>query len=428
MVKIILLLLILFFSLNLKSQDLKKSIQDNSHRIFINVNDTSYDDLLYLGEVVKNSKVVMLGEQEHGDGTTFIAKTRIVKFLHEKLGFNVLAFESDFISLNMSWSQVINNKLPVRNALYSNIYPVWTKCLQCDDLFKYIESESKKTTILNVAGFDNQLTGVTAYLNLKNLLLDSIAALDSAFYKVAGDNFSTQIDSIKNLLSGKIIIKALELERLYKSFISNLSILEDFFTQKYPASNRYLIFIKSIKSFYLQNFYSLQNKDFESGQERDSQMALNLTWLIQNQYPNDKIIVWAANSHIIKNYQADINKKYNSPFSMGQILTKKSEFSQKVYVIGFTGYTGKSKRAFGNQKVINISKPKKNSFEEWINETKKENVFIDFVNVRKTFKNEKFYMNFKNWIDEKSDWLNSYDGIIYINIISPCETKATPLR
>ena len=36
----------------------------------------------------------MLGEHPYDDGTTFVAKTRLVRFLHEQMGFNVLAFES----------------------------------------------------------------------------------------------------------------------------------------------------------------------------------------------------------------------------------------------------------------------------------------------------------------------------------------------
>ncbi len=39
--------------------------------------------------------MVLLGEQHHGDGATFQAKTRLVKYLHEQKGFNVLVWESD---------------------------------------------------------------------------------------------------------------------------------------------------------------------------------------------------------------------------------------------------------------------------------------------------------------------------------------------
>ena len=50
----------------------------------------SDEDLNILGDAVKNVEILMLGEQAHGDGSTFLAKTRVIKYLHENLNFNVL--------------------------------------------------------------------------------------------------------------------------------------------------------------------------------------------------------------------------------------------------------------------------------------------------------------------------------------------------
>src|SRR5689334_22673852 len=79
----------------------KKYTQENTIQI-TSINPDSFfnSDLEYIGKAIGNSKIVMLGEQDHGDAPTFLAKTRIVKYLHEKKGFNVLAFESDFFGLN----------------------------------------------------------------------------------------------------------------------------------------------------------------------------------------------------------------------------------------------------------------------------------------------------------------------------------------
>jgi erythromycin esterase len=55
-----------------------------------------YADLAPLRQSLQQVTIIGLGEPIHHDGSAFKAKTRLVKFLHQELGFSVLAFESGF--------------------------------------------------------------------------------------------------------------------------------------------------------------------------------------------------------------------------------------------------------------------------------------------------------------------------------------------
>lgn len=56
--------------------------------------DEDFSDLMPLKALIGSARVVALGEQSHGDGSTFKAKCRLVRFLHQEMNFDVLAWES----------------------------------------------------------------------------------------------------------------------------------------------------------------------------------------------------------------------------------------------------------------------------------------------------------------------------------------------
>ncbi len=102
----------------------------------------NYADLKSLKKAIGSSKVVLLGEQEHGDGSTYLAKFRLVKFLHNEMGFNILAFEADFFGVNKAWQDYQRGNKDYQNVL-NQMYIFWSQSRMCENLFQTIEESQR---------------------------------------------------------------------------------------------------------------------------------------------------------------------------------------------------------------------------------------------------------------------------------------------
>ena len=60
----------------------------------LSMDDTNYNDLKIFDTILLGNKVLMLGENTHDDGQTLRAKSRLIKYLHENLGYNIVLYEA----------------------------------------------------------------------------------------------------------------------------------------------------------------------------------------------------------------------------------------------------------------------------------------------------------------------------------------------
>jgi erythromycin esterase len=417
------ILLCITYNISQAQDIIKNYVKQNTHQVLtIEPDSTDYSDLKSIGDAIGDKRIVLLGEQSHGDAVTFLAKSRLVKYLHEKKGFNVLAFESDFVSLTGGWDKLEKNKTAIDSFVKGNIFPIWTLCHTCDNLFyKYILQTQTSASPLQLAGFDCQLHGRYVYKNLKLSLQTTLLNLSYA------STVKNDIDTILKYTDSLVLSTFMKNKSYYASVIASLDTILTMDKMNHELSDWSLIVLKNLIA-QSNNMRIYTSGPLPNHYYRDKQMAENIEWLVSQKYTNEKIIVWAHNAHIAKNYGYDYKNASEQNFMMGDFLYSKPSVAKEMYILGFTSYKGKtawtSSKLFGTT----VAKPKKNSFERWINNGY-DYAFVDFTkyNMQNPDKTEAFSMKasiasvgrqHNNYVHL---WTKIFDGIFFIREMYGCK-------
>jgi erythromycin esterase len=396
---------------------LKKTIQENVYKIN-SISSQDQTDLSSLAKAIGNARVVLLGEQDHGDATTFEAKTKIIEYLHEHLGFDVLAFESDFFALNGAWKGVKSSD-DLSKLIEGNLFQIWSRCQQFSGLKQYLLNSYQNGKPLQVTGFDVQLHGKYSQVHFSKWFVDFLRErkLLQVVEKAPNANFVQMLDSI--VYCSKKQTSVSDTSAL-KRFQSQLVQIETEFI-KQDLSKEYGIQV--LKSLQSQVFVMLcrNGSNMRRGvQERDRQMADNLHWLMSHQFAGRKVIVWAASSHI---YSAPLEPVPNyfpeRYYPMGYCF-KQKDTTLPVYTLGFTSYSGSTQRIGGS--FYRFESKERNSLEEWVNDSKMDYAFVDLDKARISLdRRHAFSMAGAGHFQVKQYWMDGFNGVFYVEKMEPCK-------
>lgn len=329
-----------------------------------------YTDLEFLKPLLKDKTIVSLGENFHRVAEYSSMKTRLIKYLHEELDFDVVMFESGLGDAFMAYENV--DTLPAKGMMEGSIFPIWHS-KETLELFDYIKEQKNTDHPLYLAGYDMQFT--SAYLT--QFIAGWIAEVDEVqakeyfefelqamtdFYAVINEY---GLDTDNNPQAKQKIQKVLnEYEPKYRALIQFIQDNKEQLAAAYPQNEHMVdIAVKALEgriSFIEMGLYGTK----ESYEFRDRIMADNVEWLMQVMYPGKKVILWAHNDHLAKNTSRiktkEQGKWINSFTSMGELLHKK--FKDKGYVIGFYMNSGRAS-TITTQELFDIKPMPKNSLE-----------------------------------------------------------------
>ena len=378
----------------------------------IDPNNTNFEDLSFLSEVLEGNKILGLGEQSHLDGASNDARVRLIKYLHEELGYNVIVFESGLYDCTRANEFIQGRKVgDDRNYLFDAIFGLWhTK--ELNELSKYIDKTQKTENPLILSGMDIQFAGE---ISRKNLINDFALFIK---YVEKETNNNVDVDSTK-------LANSLNQLRKYSNHKKGISIEDTTIISSAINKVNYVIDnakLNTEKTNYWKQVMLSMNMDYrkryiDNKSLRDSMMAVNVSWLTKNKFKDDKIIIWAANSHLIKDGKSIVWEYNNGDLRTGEYLRR--EFNDKYYFMALTAYEGKTKMIF----KFKIPKPNKISIERYLYNKGYEYSFLDL----RTFedRDNKYFKNssINGYQEVNMNVFEVMDGILYIREMYPRVTK-----
>lgn len=361
----------------------------NYHRVetITPVTDDPFDDLFFLKERIKEKKIIVVGESTHNDGNTFSAKSRLIHFFHQEMGFNRLAFEAgryDMWLLNDS-EDFDPNK---------SIYRFWAQSDKMQYLWEYV-----RTNHISLDGFDVQCTGNMADSERKDLLFSYLVkGIKDA--ETRWNDLYGIMDSLQYYMNMPERVSRLSEKRKEKVFEDIESIINFLERSESTQENDvYIAYLNNMKDWWscISQYKMGDNKRFEI---RDSLMMENLSYILEDAFSKgEKLIIWTSNLHAFKdNHQCpDSSKNFTN---LGERLQER--FQDEIYTITFTSYCRTDgKNIYGHSPS--------NSLEHYLHESDIPYLYLD--NIKSS--------NFKTGINQNIyycyDIGKMTDGLFYID-------------
>jgi erythromycin esterase len=391
--------------------------------------DEDFSDLMPLLGWIGSARVVALGEVTHGDGSTFLAKARLVRFLHQVMRFDVLAWESGFFDVPLV-DAALRSDVPLQVAASQGLYKIWANSVEVQPTLAYVRSTRSTERPILTVGFDCRVStersraelfpasifaffdrldpGLISKQERADLTAMSVGLLPADYYEHPGERRYNR-DLPRRLVS---LIDARRAELLVRS------------------SPREIDYIR-------QSLISLMNMDralggqagtghSEDGYSRDKAMAENLLWLLDGPLSGHKVIVWAHNYHVLRvlpGASEEMAKNGSLAGPMGLHLSR--ALGRDLYVIGFAAHHGRYGYAGEQPETLPAVEP--GSFEGLLHAAGKPWLLLNLRDLPPDhWLNGPLASGFYFYEAQTTNMPRLYDAVFFLDEMAPSTAVGTP--
>lgn len=308
---------------------------------------TDDSDLKAFADAIGEARVVALDEQTHGGREEFLLKLRLLKYLHEKMGFEVLLLESGFYDVGQltalqDQGQKIDDMAP------GNIFFMYAKSEEGRSILRYLDQQKAAGTPLLLAGIDSQHTGQMSTTSLLSGLTQFLQG--RGFPLAQGPDWQTYMALAQPLFSQKRDAPVADQQAVFYRVSDALqkALCTDTDNSRF-GPQWWCQAVRSVQS--QATTYWSGGKDYQ----RDNQMGANTIWLADKLFGGKKAVVWAHTVHVARGFQ-------RSPGNLqaGEVMHR--HWGSAYKVVHFTAARG-TVLDFADMATQTLAPPPANSLE-----------------------------------------------------------------
>lgn len=374
-----------------------------------------FSDLRFLAPLLEGKRIVQLGESGHGVAEFNMAKVRLIKYLHEELGYDVIAFESSMFECE----RVANHtsSLSAIQLMRGCIFGVWHTD-EVVPLFEYIKQTQATNRPLTLAGFDVQTSSFTAKAR-PGVFRALVATLDSAYatrvYETDSVFLADRNQAYANANRDRLV-----------AFYDSLAAFLRANRRAIEAAHRddptvALVARQAAVSMSLFARQLVEGQGRNATALRDLGMANNLDFLLDELYPGKKVIVWGHNFHIQhrENTRGTTDSGVVSTRTMGTWVAERHR--RELYTIGLFMYRGSATQ--NNRRPYPIVQSRPGSLESILHRAPWRYSFVDFSRARRERGSEWIWkpitglswgLNAERFVPR-----DEYDGVLFVDTVHP---------
>lgn len=354
---------------------------------------------------IRDKRIILIGEFNHGSKEIFELRNSLIKALHEETDAKVLLLESGIGELILP---DLNRDTLTSSQMTNGLFEGW-RTREFTELFDYVKLKQ-----ISIAGFDVQRTGgsfteLLDHIAQKfNMSTTNIRDLESMFSSITRELTSkgAQYDSLKE--------KTIKLVHNYQVVKETIAmsvrgeVTKDLMFTLRALNNR-IYYLNYMLQFLKDKNWS---KRFSA---RDSAMASNVQWLIDTVYRDQQIVIIGHNFHI--------GKFNENETVMGEIL--KTRYDHEMYSIGIFARSGTYSNNFGKEVEMTLPDSVELDIKHVI---EKLPASVNFIDIPKSFSKDSQWLNHEIVVNDtfidlrNSNQINlskTFDGLLLLQVVSP---------